>query len=79
MNLVNAAQSLIILNASTKALFGLDAMSQPGGANGRADFFDAKLVTAVYFAQNVLSQTGGLVTSIRDGHRAINSFAEAAF
>ncbi|MAJ63518.1 MAG: acyl-CoA dehydrogenase [Alphaproteobacteria bacterium] len=61
------------------ALFGLDAMSQPGGANGRADFFDAKLVTAVYFAQNVLSQTGGLVTSIRDGHRAINSFAEAAF
>ena len=47
--------------------------------NGRADFFDAKLVTAVYFAQNVLSQTGGLVTSIRDGHRAINSFAEAAF
>ena len=31
VNLVNAAQSLIILNASTKALFGLDAIQFAGG------------------------------------------------
>ncbi|MEO0392849.1 MAG: acyl-CoA dehydrogenase [Pseudomonadota bacterium] len=61
------------------AAIGLRAMGQPGSATSSADFFDSKLVTALYFAQNVLPQTMGLLPSIKTGHRSVNSFAEAAF
>ncbi|MBV6632050.1 MAG: acyl-CoA dehydrogenase [Alphaproteobacteria bacterium] len=61
------------------AVIGLAMMGQPGGANGKGEFFDTKLITALYFAQNVMPQTAGLLPSITTGHRAVTSFDQAAF
>jgi 3-(methylthio)propanoyl-CoA dehydrogenase len=63
----------------TKAvLAGFEALST-GAMSGQGRFFDGKLVTALYYAENLLPQTAGLVPAITNGHRAIVSFDEAAF
>ena len=59
------------------ALSVLEGMAS--GSVSAPDFADAKLITARYFAQNLLPQTAGLLPSITVGHRAVTSFAEAAF
>jgi alkylation response protein AidB-like acyl-CoA dehydrogenase len=49
-----------------------------GGAGDR-DFYEAKLITARFYAENILPQAEGLVAPIRDGHHAVLALAEDQF
>ena len=46
---------------------------------GDPDFYTAKLASARFYAENILPQAVGLVAPVRDGHRAVLEFNEAAF
>ena len=46
---------------------------------GDPDFYTAKLASARFYAENILPQAVGLVAPVRDGHRAVLAFNEAAF
>ena len=46
---------------------------------GDPDFYAAKLASARFYAENILPQAMALITPIRDGHRAVLEYNEAAF
>jgi len=43
------------------------------------DFYEAKLMTARFYAENILPQADGLIAPVRDGHHAVLAFAEEQF
>jgi len=46
---------------------------------GDPDFYAAKLASARFYAENILPQAMALITPVRDGHRAVLEYNEAAF
>ena len=55
------------------------ALAKEATANGEADFYRAKLVTARFFFERILPQTGGLSAAIMAGGGALRDFPDAAF
>ncbi len=58
------------------ALAALDDLRDPG-----ADFAfnEAKVITARFYAEQILPQAGGLLVPLRDGHRTVMALAEDRF
>ena len=57
----------------------LAAQAALDGGTGDPDFYAAKLASARFYAENILPQAMALVAPVRDGHRAVLEFNEAAF
>ena len=47
--------------------------------SGDPRFLEAKLLTARFYADQILPRAGGLLGPVRDGHEAIMALAEDAF
>ena len=57
----------------------LAARSARDSANGNADFLDAKVTTAGFYASHVLPQTGALLPAVTKGGEAVMALAEDQF
>jgi alkylation response protein AidB-like acyl-CoA dehydrogenase len=57
-------------------LAAMAAMRQPGAD---AAFYDAKLITARFYADHILPQARGLLTPITQGHRSVLALADDQF
>jgi butyryl-CoA dehydrogenase len=69
----------IVLGGWQMARAALAARRKLDAGEGDAGFYEAKIVTARFFAEHILSQSGGLRSAIVDGGASVMAMDEAQF
>ncbi len=57
----------------------LAAQASLDAETGDPAFYNAKLASARFYAENILPQAAGLIAPVCQGHRAVLEFAEDSF